>query len=191
MKKQSITNLALAAMFVAVGFILPFFTGQIPRIGSMLLPMHIPVLLCGLICGWKYGAVVGFVLPLMRSLILGMPPLFPVAISMAFELATYGIVSGYLYGCSRHQCVIALYRSMVAAMLAGRVVWGIVQVTLLGIGGNTFTWQMFMAGAFMNAIAGIVLQLILIPAIMVALNRTGLVRFHSEQSANGAMAIES
>ena len=65
--KQNTKNLVLAAMFLAIGLVLPFFTGQIPQIGSMLLPMHLPVLLCGLICGWQYGVVVGFVAPLMHA----------------------------------------------------------------------------------------------------------------------------
>ena len=69
---DKIKKLTLSAMFLAIGMILPFFTGQIPRIGNMLLPMHIPVLLCGLICGWQYGAAVGLVLPLLRSMTLGM-----------------------------------------------------------------------------------------------------------------------
>lgn len=176
-RKKPIINLTLAAMFMAIGLVLPFLTGQIKQIGSMLLPMHIPVFLCGLICGWQYGLIVGFVLPILRSMVFGMPILFPTGIAMAFELATYGVVIGWLYSHSRWQCVIALYRCMIMAMLAGRLVWGVVQILLLGINGNGFTWQMFIAGAFLNAIPGIILQLILIPAIMVALNRTGLVRF--------------
>lgn len=176
-KKKSVLNLTLSAMFIAIGLILPFFTGQIPQIGNMLLPMHIPVLLCGLICGWQYGLAVGIVLPPLRYVLFGMPVLFPTGIAMAFELATYGTVIGLAYSRSRWQCVISLYRCMILAMLAGRVVWGIMQVLLLGLGGSSFTWQMFMAGAFLNAIPGIVLQLIIIPAIMVALNRTGLVQF--------------
>lgn len=176
-RKKPIINLTLAAMFMAIGLVLPFLTGQIKQIGSMLLPMHIPVFLCGLICGWQYGLIVGFVLPILRSMVFGMPILFPTGIAMAFELATYGVVIGWLYSHSRWQCVIALYRCMIMAMLAGRLVWGVVRIVLLGINGNGFTWQMFIAGAFLNAIPGIILQLILIPAIMVALNRTGLVRF--------------
>lgn len=181
---RTIKNMTLSAMFLAIGLVLPLFTGQIPQIGSMLLPMHIPVFLCGLICGWQYGAVVGFVLPLLRYTIFGMPVLFPTGIAMSMELLTYGLVSGLLYGISRWQCIVALYRCMIAAMLAGRVVWGIAQTFLLGVWGDGFTWQMFMAGAFLNAIPGIVLQLVLIPAIMVALNRTGLVPFHNRRSAN-------
>ena len=179
--RETTKNMTLAAMFLAIGLVLPLLTGQIPQIGNMLLPMHIPVFLCGLICGWQYGAIVGLVLPLIRYAIFGMPVLFPTGIAMSFELMTYGLVAGLLYGISRWQCVISLYRSLIAAMLAGRVVWGIVQVILLGISGNGFTWQMFMAGAFLNAIPGIIVQLILIPVIMVALNRTGLVRFRNRQ----------
>lgn len=133
---KNIKNMTLAAMFLAIGMVLPFVTGQIPQIGSMLLPMHIPVFLCGLICGWQYGAVVGFILPLLRSVLFGMPVLFPGATAMAFELMTYGLVAGLLYGISRWQCVIALYRSMIAAMVAGRAVWGIVQLIQLGLTGE-------------------------------------------------------
>lgn len=175
--RQSIRNLTLSAMFMAVGMVLPFFTGQIPQIGNMLLPMHLPVFLCGLICGWRYGASVGFTLPLLRSVVFGMPILFPTALAMAFELLTYGLVAGLLYGRSKWQCVIALYRSIIAAMLAGRLVWGIAQTIFLGIKGNLFTWQAFAAGAFFNAFPGIILQLVVIPLVMIALNRTGLVRF--------------
>lgn len=180
---NQIKNLTLSAMFIAIGIVLPFFTGQIPQIGNMLLPMHIPVFLCGLICGWQYGAAVGFILPLMRSALFSMPPLFPNATAMAFELLTYGLVAGFLYSHSRWQCIIALYRSIIIAMIAGRVVWGIAEIVLLGINGSAFTWGAFMAGAFLNAIPGIIVQLILIPAVMVALNRTGLVRFQRQQAS--------
>lgn len=182
-RNSPIINLTLSAMFLAVGIVLPFLTGQIKQIGTMLLPMHIPVLLCGFICGWQYGLIIGFILPIFRSILFSMPVLFPTAIAMAFELATYGAVAGLLYSRSRWKCVIALYRSLIIAMLSGRVVWGIVQMLLLGIRGNRFTWQMFFAGAFLNAIPGIVLQLVFIPVVMVALNRAGLVRFTRHTAA--------
>lgn len=180
MKKIMIKNLTLSAMFIAIGLILPVITGNIPQIGNMLLPMHIPVFLCGLICGWKYGLAVGFILPLFRSLIFGAPPIYPIAIAMAFELAVYGLVAGYLYNHSRWKCIISLYTSMIIAMISGRLVWGVSEIILLGMKGNVFTWKMFAAGAFLNAIPGIVIQLILIPAVMVALNRTGLVKYHPD-----------
>lgn len=182
---KKIRNLVLAAMFLAIGHILPFFTGQIPQIGRMLLPMHIPVLLCGLICGWQYGLAVGFVLPLMRSMILGMPIMYPDAFAMAFELAAYGGIVGYLFHHARWQCVVSLYRCMLIAMLGGRIVWGIVTMFCLGIGADGFTIRAFLAGAFFNAIPGIILQLVLVPAIMLALDRTHLVPFrnHSKKGA--------
>lgn len=175
--KNNLKNMTLAAMFLAIGMVLPMFTGQIPQIGSMLLPMHLPVFLCALVCGWKYGLPMAFVLPLFRSAVFGMPPMYPTALAMAFELAVYAFVAGFLYEKSRWQCLKALYRCLLTAMVAGRVVWGIVQVVLLGIGGNAFTFQAFIGGALLNAIPGIILQLILVPAIMVALDRTKLVPF--------------
>lgn len=181
MKKLNMKNFTLSAMFMAIGLILPLFTGQIPQIGNMLLPMHIPVLLCGLICGWQYGLTVGFILPLLRYMIFGMPILFPTGIAMTFELATYGLVIGWIYGHSKWQCVVALYRSLIIAMLAGRVVWGVARTILMGFGGQEFSWAMFITGGFVTAIPGIIVQLILIPAIMIALNRTGLVVFRKNQ----------
>ena len=175
--KQTTQNFVLAAMFMALGLVLPFLTGQIQQIGNMLLPMHLPVLVCGLICGWQYGAVVGFVLPLLRFALFGMPPIYPRGVSMAFELAAYGFLVGWLYSHSRWQCIISLYRCLLAAMVGGRLVWGAVRVLLSGVAGQAFTWEMFLSGALLTAIPGIVLQLTLIPALMLALDRTGLVKF--------------
>lgn len=173
MQKQ-IKNLTLAAMLLALGLVLPMVTGNIPRVGNMLLPMHLPVFLGGLLLGWQYGLILGAILPLMRSLLFGMPPLYPVALAMTFELAAYGAVAGALYRRSPWKCMRALYRALLFAMLSGRAVWGVAEVALLGMTGKVCTWQMFLAGAFFNAIPGILLQLILIPSIMLALHRTGI-----------------
>lgn len=178
--KNNTKKITLSAMFMALGLILPFLTGQIQQFGNMMLPMHFPVFLCALICGWQYGLAVGFILPFLRYALFGMPMIYPMGIAMAFELATYAFVAGYLYGHSRWKCIVSLYRSMLIAMVSGRLVWGLVEVILLGMGGKAFTWQMFLAGAFLNAIPGIILQLVLIPAIMVALNKAGLVHFQKE-----------
>ena len=124
-----------------------------------------------------------FILPLFRSAIFTMPPMYPVAVAMAFELATYALVAGLLYERSRWQCVKALYKCIIIAMLAGRAVWGVAMLILLGIKGNQFTFQAFLSGAFINAIPGIVIQLILIPVIMVALDRAKLVPFRREKNA--------
>ena len=131
MMNKTIRNISLSAMFLALALILPFFTGQIPEIGNMLLPMHLPVMFCGLICTHRYGAIVGFIAPLLRSLIFGMPLMYPAAIAMAFELMTYGFAIGYLYEHSKWQCVVALYRSLIIAMISGRLVWGLTEVSLL------------------------------------------------------------
>ena len=176
--RGKIKNLVIAAMLLAVGIVLPFFTGQIPQIGNMLLPMHLPVLVCGLVCGWSYGGIIGFILPFLRYILFGMPPM-PNGAAMAFELAAYGMIAGFLYSRSRWQCLRALYRCLLAAMVAGRLVWGVVQSLQLGLSGSGFTMEMFLAGALFNAIPGILLQLVLIPALMVALHRTGLVPFHT------------
>lgn len=173
-------NLTLSAVFISLGLVLPLLTGQLKALGNAFLPMHLPALLCGLIVGPWHGLVVGLMLPILRHFTFGMPPLYPTAISMAFELATYGFVVGFVYKNSRWKCVIALYESLAIAMILGRVVWGIVQMTLLGVSGQVFTFQMFMAGAFLNAIPGIVFQLIFIPLFMLALHRTGLVKFHKK-----------
>lgn len=173
MKNKKLVNLILAALFLGIGLVLPFLTGQIQKIGNMLLPMHIPVLLCGFICGPQYGLLIGAILPVMRSAIFGMPVMYPNAVAMAFELAAYGFISGFLFSRAKWQCVRSLYRCLVAAMIGGRVVWGVAQCILLGLG--SFTVEMFIAGAFLNAIPGIILQLVLIPAVMLALDKTHLV----------------
>ena len=175
MKRENIYHLALTSMFLAIGLILPFLTGQIRQVGNMLLPMHIPVILCGLLCGWRYGLIVGCIMPILRSMLFGMPVMFPSAIAMSFELMTYGGMVGFLYQRSCWQCILALYRCMLIAMVSGRIVWGLVQMFILGIGANGFTFEAFLAGAIFNAIPGIVLQLVLIPMIMLVLKRTGLV----------------
>lgn len=177
MNKNSTKKITVSAMLFALGLVLPFLTGQIPQIGSMLLPMHIPVFLCGLICGWKYGLFVGFAVPLVRSLLFGMPPIYPTATAMAFELATYGFVSGLVYYRKDYRCIKALFKAMFTAMIAGRLVWAMAMVVLLGMKGNVFTFQAFVAGAFLNAVPGIILQIFLIPTVMVALDRTKLFRF--------------
>ena len=98
----SVRQLVLAALFLALAFVLPLLTGQVPKVGNMLCPMHFPVLLCGFVLGGPWGLAVGFVAPLLRSVLFGMPPMFPVAISMAFELATYGAVAGFMYRKVQH-----------------------------------------------------------------------------------------
>ena len=173
MSSLQIRKLTYAALFLAIAMVLPFITGQIPEIGSMLCPMHIPALLCGFLCGWPWGLAVGFIAPLLRSVIFGMPAMFPSAVSMAFELAVYGGLAGLLYR-QLPETRGRVYIVLVLSMIAGRVVWGIARLLLAGLSGSSFTWALFIAGAVTNAIPGILLHLVLIPALVIVMERAGL-----------------
>ena len=164
-RNPKIHKLVLAAMFAALASLMPFLTGQIPEIGSMLCPMHIPILLCGFLCGWQWGTAVGFAVPLFRSLTLSMPPLYPTAICMAFELACYGAVCGLLYWLLPKKKW-AVYASLLAAMVTGRLVWGTVMFLCAGMSGGSFGMAAFWAGAVANAIPGILVQLVLVPLLV-------------------------
>ncbi len=171
MKKSH--KLTISAMLLAIGFVLPFLTGQIPNIGRMLLPMHLPVLICGMICGPFWGVVVGAILPVLRSAVFGMPPMMPTAICMAFELAAYGFFTGFLRE-KLPKTTPMLFLSLIVSMLLGRLIWGLASFVLYGMTANEFTWQLFVAGAFINAIPGILLQLIVVPPIVLAVEKTTL-----------------
>ena len=162
-------RMILAALFFAIAYVLPFLTGQIREFGAMLCPMHLPVLLCGFLCGKKWGVTVGATLPLFRSLTLGMPLLFPSAVCMAFELATYAAVAGGMYKALPRKRGF-VYVALFTAMLAGRAVWGIAMFVCLGITGSGFTFAAFLAGAFTNAALGIFLQILLVPLLVILLD---------------------
>lgn len=172
---SSTVNMAMAAVFLALCFILPFFTGQVPAIGSKISPMHIPVLICGYVCGWQWGLAVGFVAPVLRSMIFGMPPMMPTAVAMSFELAAYGAMTGWLYARLPKNHV-SVYVSLIGAMLFGRIVWGLVSVVLYGVMGNTFTVQAFLTGAFINAVPAIILHIAIVPLIVIALRRAKVLK---------------
>ena len=179
MKNKGIKNLVISALFLAIGAVLPLLTGQIKEIGDSLLPMHLPVMLCGLICGPCYGAVVGGILPFFRSVTFGMPPLYPNAVWMALELMTYGLVIGIIYSLRKNKTLPHLFVSLGVAMISGRIVWGIAKAILLGVANKPFGFQAFIMGGFIDAIPGIIIQLILIPVIMHVYNK--LIRRGNEQ----------
>ena len=169
-------RLVVSALMLALALVLPYFTGGIPAIGNLLLPMHLPVLLCGFVCGWKWGLLVGFVTPLLRSVLFGMPPMVPTALAMAFELAAYGAVAGLCYR-RWHGGAKGVYLSLLAALLAGRLVWGLVSIPIYSLlTEQTFTLAAFWTGGFVTAWPGIVLQIVLIPAIVLALEKAKLIR---------------
>ena len=172
-KTRSATrDLVLAALFLALAFVLPMITGHVPQIGNMLCPMHFPVLLAGFVLGGPWGLALGFAAPLLRSVLFGMPPMYPIAIAMAFELAAYGLVSGVLWHKVKHT-VPMMYASLVTAMVAGRLVWGAVRFVLAGLTGSSFPFSAFLSGALLTAVPGIVAQLVLIPLLLTALQKAG------------------
>lgn len=178
-RQVQVRKLTFSAMFLAIGLVLPFFTGQIPQIGSMLLPMHLPVFICGMVCGGGWGGIVGFILPLLRYALFGMPPIFPKGISMAFELAVYGMMSGFLYSYIRRRGTggerrirrgfSQIYAALIPSMLVGRIVWGLVFALLCGMAAQAFTFHMFLMGAFVEAIPGIIIQLVFVPILVRAI----------------------
>ena len=166
-KKMTVSGLCLALCLL-----LPFLTGQIQKIGNMLCPMHLPVLLCGMICGWPWGLAVGAVAPLLRSVLWGMPPMY-VAIAMAFELAAYGLVTGLVFSRTK-QDLKGIYIALVIAMAAGRLVWGGVQFMMAGLQHTVFDRSLFLAGAVTNALPGILVQIILIPILVITMEKAKL-----------------
>ena len=174
-KNSILIKLIASAVCIALGYVLPFLTGGIPQVGNMLCPMHIPVILCGFICGGPWGAVVGFIVPLLRSLTLSAPPLYPTAVGMMFELAAYGFLSGLLYKLFPKKLPY-IYLSLILAMIGGRAVLGAANVVLYSFGETAYSWALFMSGAFINAIPGIILQIVIIPPAVFALKRSRILK---------------
>lgn len=173
MNKKVILKIVYSAVCLSLALVLPFLTGQVPTIGNALSPMHIPVLLCGFICGWKYGLVVGLIAPLLRSGIFGMPPFYPTALAMSFELAAYGAFSGLMYQLLPKKSIF-IYVSLIISMILGRVVWGFTRMIMAGLDATEFTFKMFLSGAILNAVPGIILHIVLIPVLVFALKKAKL-----------------
>jgi len=180
-KNNEIKNLTAASICLALCMLLPFLTGQIPHIGQALAPMHIPVLLCAFICGPRYATIVGLTSPILRLMILGMPPPF-MAITMCFELAAYGLVAGVLYMLLPKK-PLYIYVSLIAAMLFGRIIWGLAALQLslsavfpaLPFGWESFNWDVFLSAAFITAVPGIILHIVLIPLVVLALQKARII----------------
>ncbi|HBV52341.1 MAG TPA: ECF transporter S component [Clostridiales bacterium] len=193
MKQKYLTGtlkLVYAAVCLSLCLVLPFLTGQIPEIGSKLSPMHLPVLLCGFLCGWQYGLAVGAVAAPLRFLLFTMPP-FPNCLFMAFELAAYGLMTGLFYKVFPKKAGY-IYVNLILSMLIGRIVWGAARFALMGLTNTTFSFQLFLSGAFLDAIPGIICQIVLVPLIVIALQRAnGLPVGRSAKRAPSASAQET
>ncbi len=172
MKKTNTQKLIYTGICIAIGLILPQITKMVPvnNIGSIISPMHIPVLLSGFLCGIPYAAFCGFILPLLAFALTGMPPIYPVGLAMIFELATYGGVAAALYKITKGK----IYPSLIGAMLCGRVVMGVAYAIIFGIAGIPYGMATFVSAAFVTALPGIIIQLIVVPAIVYVLKKARL-----------------
>jgi hypothetical protein len=169
-------KLIYTALCITLGILLPQLN-KIPGInlGAILLPMHIPVLLAGFLCGIPYATFCGFILPLINFILTGRPIIYPVGVSMMFELATYGFLTAFLYRITKGK----IYPSLIGAMIGGRIVMGIVNTILWGMKGNAYGFAIFFTDAFVNAIPGITIQLIIIPIIIYALKKARLMEIEA------------
>ena len=171
--KMKVKQMVITAMFIAIGIVLPLAFHSIPRAGSILLPMHIPVLLCGIICGFPYGLACGILTPLLSSPLTGMPPAVYLP-SMLFELAAYGTAASLLMHYVQIKNLFAkIYISLIAAMLFGRIVYGIVNALIFSVG--NYSMQIWLTAAFVTALPGIVIQILVIPVIVVILQKAKLI----------------
>ncbi len=174
MSSKKLYNLTLTGFFIALGIILPQITGRIPDIGKLLSPMHFPVLICGCVCGWKYAGACGILTPILTSLIFQRPVLFPMAVCMLFELATCGIVIAVLYKMLKNSKLpnpFPLYISLVSAMISGRIVYAIAKYICLGFSSSPSSIFVFFIHSFSTAWIGIILQIVIIPPIILILNK--------------------
>ena len=173
MKNKTLRHTVYAAACLALAFVLPFITANNQQLGNALSLMHIPVLLCGFICGWPWGLAVGAIAPILRSLIIGMPPMMPIAFAMAFELAAYGFVAGLLYKLLPKK-IPYIYVSLIGAMIVGRLVGGCVKFILAGFGKGEFSLAMFWQSYFVTALPGIAVHIVVVPLIVIALKKAKL-----------------
>ena len=168
MKKNPIKNLCISAICIALCYVLPVAFHAV-GLGSVLSPMHIPVLLCGLVCGGWYGAACGLMGPALSSLLSGMPSATTL-IFMVPELVVYGIVSGLLFRLIRTgKTLVDLYISLVAAMVLGRIVGGIAKALFFLGTGKTFGIAAWATGYFVTSAPGIAVHLVLIPTLVLVL----------------------
>lgn len=172
---RALARLLYSSMFMALGLLLPFLTAQIPQIGKALLPMHLPIFICGFVCGPSWGMAVGFATPLLRSFCFHVPVFMPTAFAMAFELAVYGCVAGLLYK-KLNKNIFMHYVALITAMVCGRIVWGAVTFVLIFLGKaeGSIALSYIWTQTVLNGVAGIVLQLVVIPPIVSVLKKNRL-----------------
>lgn len=174
MKKMSaVKKSIITAVCLALCVVLPQAFHAVPNAGSIYCPMHIPVLLCGLICGWQYGLLCGLLGPALSTLFTGMPPAAYLP-PMMVECAVYGCVSGLMMLFIRTKKIfVDLYVSLVIAMLSGRIIAGLAKALIFARG--NITMGSWVTSYFVTSLPGIIIQIALIPAIVIALMKAKLI----------------
>lgn len=173
MTNKHLKSLILSGLMIALGILLPFLTGSNPALGSVFLLMHIPALLTGLILGPWYGLTVGLITPILRSVLLTTPPLYPIATTMMFELAAYGFFIGLLHKFLPKKDAL-VFVSLVIAMLLGRATWGLAANVFYKDAGVPFNLDVFLTTSFVKGLPGMAIQLIMIPALYIGLTKRGV-----------------
>ena len=163
----------ITAVCIALCYVLPLLFHGIQGAGQIFCPMHIPVFLCGLVCGWQFGLLCGLAGPALSSALCGMPPV-SILPSMMIELAVYGLIAGIMMRCVRTRHVYAdLYISLIVAIVAGRVVNGLVNALIFARG--SYSMATWVAGSVVKSWPGTVIQLVFIPSIVFALMKARLI----------------
>lgn len=167
MRRRRITTkkLVTASMLLAIGVIIPSIFHLTGLPGQMLLPMHIPVLIGGFLLPPTLALLLGMLTPLLNSFITGMPVLFPIAIILVFELGAYGLITSLLYRILKVPSLL----SLIIAMIVGRIVAGITIFILSAFFTLPLDPLLFVKGAVITGIPGIIIQIILIPSLVYAI----------------------
>ncbi len=173
---SKIKKACICAICIALCYVLPVALHSF-GLGSILSPMHIPVLLCGLVCGGFYGAFCGIAGPIVSSILSGMPPV-TMLFSMIPELVIYGLLTGLLMQKIRTGKLLPdVYISMAVAMVLGRIMGGIAKALFIAINatGDAFTLGLWATSYFVTSLPGIVVHLILVPLLVTVLMKTKVI----------------
>jgi hypothetical protein len=173
LKMSKVKQSIITAVCIALCVVLPLAFHSIPQSGVIYCPMHIPVLICGLVCEWQFGLICGIIGPVISSIVTGMPSIVDMP-SMMIELVIYGVVCALIMKVVHtKKLYLDLYISLITAMLLGRVTAGVVKALIFARGSMTITtWA---TTYFVTCLPGIIIQLILIPAIYFALQKANLI----------------
>lgn len=171
---SSAKRITLCAVCIALCYALPIAFHAV-GLGGTLSPMHIPVLLCGLVCGGASGLICGIIGPVLSSLLSGMPPML-MLIRMIPELCAYGLVGGIAMKRVRTGSATAdVYVSLAIAMIAGRIVGGIASAVFFTVTSGVYSVGLWFASYFAESIPGIIAHLMLVPVLVLSLQKARLV----------------